>query len=191
MEEAYKENKTYDKADYKEMAFPKGDYENCRFNACDFSKATFAYTKFIDCTFVNCNLSLVKLNETIFRDTTFVGCKMLGLLFNDCNKAGLSFAFDTCTLDHSSFYQTKVKKTRFKNSQLREVDWTACDLSGSVFENCDLQGAKFEHTIIEKVDFRTSFNYIIDPEMNRIKKARFSVAGVTGLLNKYDIEIDG
>jgi hypothetical protein len=48
----------------------------------------------------------------------------------------------------------------------------------------------FENSILEKVDFRSSFNYIIDPETNRIKKARFSLPGVTGLLAKYDIEID-
>jgi len=47
----------------------------------------------------------------------------------------------------------------------------------------------FENTILEKVDFSTSFNYSIDPEMNKIKKAKFSLPEVIGLLNKYDIEI--
>jgi len=50
--------------------------------------------------------------------------------------------------------------------------------------------AAFENTILEKADFRTSFNYSIDPEKNRIRKARFSLAGISGLLDKYDIEID-
>jgi hypothetical protein len=47
----------------------------------------------------------------------------------------------------------------------------------------------FENTLLEKADLRTAFNYSIDPEMNRVKKAKFSIAGVTGLLDKYDIEI--
>ena len=51
-------------------------------------------------------------------------------------------------------------------------------------------GAAFENTILEKADFRTSFNYSIDPGKNRIKKAKFSLAGIAGLLEKYDIEID-
>jgi len=42
----------------------------------------------------------------------------------------------------------------------------------------------------ERTDFRTSFNYSIDPEKNRIRKARFSLIGIAGLLNKYDIDID-
>jgi fluoroquinolone resistance protein len=44
--------------------------------------------------------------------------------------------------------------------------------------------------LLEKADFRTAYNYSIDPEKNRIKKAKFSIFGVTGLLDKYDIEIE-
>jgi uncharacterized protein YjbI with pentapeptide repeats len=69
------------------------------------------------------------------------------------------------------------------------VDFTESDLTHSVFDNCDLTRAAFEHTILEKADFRTSFNYSLDLEMNRVKKARFSQAGVIGLLGKYDIDI--
>ena len=31
----------------------------------------------------------------------------------------------------------------------------------------------------------------IDPEINRIKKAKFSLTTISGLLDKYEIEIDG
>lgn len=43
---------------------------------------------------------------------------------------------------------------------------------------------------IEKVDFRTAFNYSMGPEINRIKKAKFSISGISGLLDKYDIDIE-
>jgi Pentapeptide repeats (8 copies). len=115
---------------------------------------------------------------------------MMGLHFENCNESGLSVSFNNCNLNHSSFYHTKLKRTTFRNLKLHEVDFTECDLSSSVFDNCDLTRAIFEHTIIEKADFRTSFNYSFDPEKNRIKKARFSLAGIAGLLDKYDIEID-
>ena len=55
---------------------------------------------------------------------------------------------------------------------------------------CHDTRATFSHTILEKADFRTSFNYSINPEINRIKKAKFSLIGIAGLLDKYDIEID-
>jgi uncharacterized protein YjbI with pentapeptide repeats len=99
----------------------------------------------------------------------------------------LSFSFDNCTLDHSSFYKRKIQKTSFKDSQLHETDFTKCDLSGSVFDNCDLERTVFINSIIEETDFRTSYNYTIDPEMNKIKKAKFSRDGAAGLLSKYDI----
>ena len=77
----------------------------------------------------------------------------------------------------------------FKNSQLHEVDFSECDLTSAVFDNCDLLNATFDRTIIEKADFRTAYNYSIDPDNNRIKKARFSKSGIAGLLQKYDIQI--
>jgi fluoroquinolone resistance protein len=59
-----------------------------------------------------------------------------------------------------------------------------------VFDNCDLSKASFDNTILEKADFRTAFNYSINPESNKIKKAKFSVSGIAGLLDKYDIHIE-
>jgi uncharacterized protein YjbI with pentapeptide repeats len=127
---------------------------------------------------------------TALRDVHFKDCKMMGLRFDTCNEFGLSVSFDTCLLAMSSFYKTTMIKTLFKNSQFKEADFTECDLTSAVFDNCDLTLATFEHSIIEKADFRTSFNYSIDPEINKIKKAKFSFSGILGLLDKYDIEID-
>jgi uncharacterized protein YjbI with pentapeptide repeats len=115
---------------------------------------------------------------------------MLGLRFDTCNGFGLSFSFDNCQLNHSSFFKTVIKKTVFKNSTLLECDFTDSDLTSAVFDNCDLAHAVFYNTILEKAELRTSYNYSIDPEINRIKKARFSISGVPGLLEKYDIEIE-
>lgn len=120
----------------------------------------------------------------------FKDCKMLGLQIENCNEFGLSFQFDSCNLNHSSFFQKKLKNTVFKNSQLQEVDFTECDLSASIFDTCDLMSAKFENTNLEKTDFRKAFNYSINPDKNRIKKAKFSVMGISGLLDNYDIVIE-
>jgi uncharacterized protein YjbI with pentapeptide repeats len=59
-----------------------------------------------------------------------------------------------------------------------------------VFDNCDFNGAVFENTILEKADLRSSFHYSLDPEFNHIKKAKFSAAGIIGLLDKYDIVVE-
>jgi fluoroquinolone resistance protein len=144
---------------------------------------------FVDCRFDGCNLSMARLCNTTFRDIKFNSCKMLGMHFQKCNGFGLSASFEKCNLNHSSFYGTKFKKTIFKNSSLQEVDFTACDLSGSVFDSCDFAKARFDAAVLEKADFRSSFNYSIDPERNKMKNAKFSLPGVVGLLEKYDIDI--
>jgi fluoroquinolone resistance protein len=182
---------TFDKIDFSPpRRVVKGEYEYCAFNNCDFSTTDLSGIKFLECTFSGCNLSNATLATTALRAIKFTGCKMLGLRFDKCDKFGLDIHIDNCTLNYSSFYQAKLRKTIFRNATLREVDFTECDLTGSVFDNCDLARARFENTIIEKTDFRTAYNYSIDPELNKIKKARFSHSGIAGLLDKYDIEID-
>jgi len=190
METIFIEDKIYDKSDFTLNPLRKGEYENCTFIACDFSNSDLTDIIFSECTFVCCNLSLAKLTKTAFREIKFKECKMLGLRLENCSQFGLSFSIDDCNLTHASFYQTKLKKTTFKNSQFHEADFVECDLTGSIFDNCDFSRAIFENTIIETTDFRTSFNYSINPETNRIKKAKFSLSGILGLLYKYDIDIE-
>ncbi len=191
MEPSYIADKTLDKIDFaRGPALARGEYENCRFLNCNFSDADLSESMFVDCQFIGCNLSMVKSIKTVFRDVQFKDCKMLGLHFENCSRFGLAIGFDNCLLTHSSFFQTKIIMTTFKNSQLQEVDFTECDLTGSLLDNCDLSYAKFDHTILEKADLRTSYNYSIDPVINRVKKAKFGLSGLPGLLDKYDIVID-
>lgn len=183
-------NQTYDKLNYTETPLYKGEYETCLFNSCVFSSSDLSGSKFINCKFVNCDLSLVKLNNTIFQDVNFKDCKMLGLHFYKCNEFALSFSFENCQLNHSSFYRTKIKKTKFSNCQLKECDFTEADLTSALFDNCDLLDAHFENTNLEKADLRTSYNYLLAPELNRVKKAKFSVNGLPGLLSHHGISIE-
>lgn len=50
--------------------------------------------------------------------------------------------------------------------------------------------AVFQQTNLEKTDFTTAYNFVFDPESNRMRKARFSVYGLPGLLEKYGLEIE-
>ena len=81
-------------------------------------------------------------------------------------------------------------KTNFKDCQLREIDFSEADLSNSSFIDCDLSQAIFQNTNLEKADFRSALYYSIDPENNRLKGAKFSAAGIAGLLDKYQIKIE-
>jgi fluoroquinolone resistance protein len=115
---------------------------------------------------------------------------MIGLHFEDCNEFMLSIDFDQCMLDYSSFDRLKLQRTRFQNCQMHEASFSETDLTSASFQHCDLQGSKFDQCNLEKADFSAALHYSIDPERNRLKKARFSLNGIPGLLDKYDIVIE-
>lgn len=190
MKQLYILNEKYNGIDFEINRLKIGIYEQCSFINCNFANSDLSEVVFTDCIFISCNLTLVQITKTAFRNIKFTECKMLGISFDNCNEFGLAFSFDNCNLNHASFFKTKIKKTVFKGSTLHEVDFTGCDLTGSLFDHCDHTRATFENSILEKVDFRTSFNYSFDPDVNRIRKAKFSLYGLPGLLNKYDIDID-
>jgi uncharacterized protein YjbI with pentapeptide repeats len=83
----------------------------------------------------------------------------------------------------------KIHRTRFIKSSLREVTFAQADITGSSFDMCNLEGAIFNDTNLSSVDFSSAENYIIDPNLNTMKKAIFSAHGLEGLLYGYDLKI--
>lgn len=169
---------------------PATEYEACEFLHCNFSKADLSDFRFVDCIFTDCDWSNARLAKTTLNDVRFTGCKALGLPFHDCNDGLFTVAFNHCNLSFSSFHGRTMKKTNFTACLLHEADFTEAVLTGSAFDGCDLQRAVFENTVLEKADFRTAFNFNIDPERNKLKKARFGNANLAGLLAKYDLDVD-
>jgi uncharacterized protein YjbI with pentapeptide repeats len=82
-----------------------------------------------------------------------------------------------------------MKGTTFTDSSLVAVDFMSTNLTAVLFSNCDLYRSEFEKAIADK-DFRTSYNYSIDPTKTKLKKAQFSIDGLKGLLTKYDIIVE-
>lgn len=190
METPYHEGQTFDRVVFSEKPLPKGEYENCVFTRGDFGNANLSGFRFTDCTFTDCNLSLAKLANVALRTVAFNGCKLVGVRFEQANPFLLAVRFGRCNLHLASFHGLKLKGTLFRDCLLRETDFTGADLTGAVFAACDLQGALFERTVLEKADFRTAFHYAIDPDVNSLRKARFSALGLAGLLGKYELEIE-
>ena len=168
----------------------EAEYQNCTFRDVDLSSADLTGFKFIECDFVGCNLSMATLQGVSLRDTHFADCKMMGLFFDQCNPYSVTFSFNRCILDHSSFYRMNIKRTPFKACSLREVDFSGCDLSGINFDHCDLTGAKIEDAELVDTDFRTAENYTFNLSKNTVKKTKFSQSGLPGLLQEYNIEIE-
>lgn len=184
------EDLLFQNIDYTENELVKGEYENCTFSNCIFTNINLSDINFVECIMENCDFTMVKLSNVGFRDVKFRECKLIGLRFEDCSDFLFAVDFESCQLNLSSFYQRTLMNTRFKDCIMHEVDFTEADLGGSTFEKSDLSGAIFSNSILEKVDFREAYNYSIDPEQNRIKKAKFSIHGLAGLLFKYEIEVE-
>jgi len=166
------------------------EFENCRFENCDLGSQDLGGARFFDCEFKGCDLTLAKLPGTVFSNTVFSACKMLGLRIEDCNRTGLDVSFRDCLLDHCSFSGVKLRKSLFTGCRLHEADMRDADFGDTVFDNCDLDRAIFGNTNLESADLSTSFNFSIEPEANRLRKARFSRAGLPGLLDKYKIVVE-
>ena len=179
----------YSNRKFNEEHLETAEYDGCSFMNCDLSAANLSSSRFLDCEFSNCNLSMANLDKTMLSGIKFKASKMFALRFESCNPFTMSFSFEDCQLNLSTFYECKVKKTVFRRSVLHEVDFSGADLTSSVFEECDLRDAKFQQTILRGSDFSSSYNFIIDPELNQVRHARFSLAGLPGLLNKYQIEL--
>ena len=183
------EDQQFEQIDFQVQPFTIGEYENCSFTKCSFIGIDLSGSIFINCTFTDCDMSVVKVNQVVFNDTHFEGCKLIGILFDSCKEYGLDVSFNNCIIDNASFYGTKIKGLRFVKSSVKSVDFSNADLNTALFDDCDLLDAKFDNSIVEKVDFTSSYNYLIDVDANRVKKSKHSVQGAMGLLHKYDLII--
>ena len=184
-------DKVFTNQNYSGTKLVAREYDSCTFANCNFSDADISTVIFLECKFVDCNFTKVVMKQTAFRDEcVFERCKLLGANFTGCDTFIFSAMFIGCILDYASFYGLEIKNTQFINCRLTGVDFTEATITGSLFDNCDLANATFERTIAEKVDFRTALNFDIDPEKNKIKKAKFSKDNLIGLLRKYNLVIE-
>jgi uncharacterized protein YjbI with pentapeptide repeats len=165
------------------------EYEQCQFSGCNFAGADLSGILFAGCSFRNCNLSNAQIKQTALRQVHFIHCKMFGLQFDIVNPFLFEVSFHHCDLSYTVFTGARLKAFRFEHCMLHEADFSGADLSNATFYHCDLAGALFIGANLEKADFSSAFHFTIDPERNKMKKAKFSAAGLEGLLAKYQLEI--
>lgn len=185
-----KENKTYKDLDFRVIEL-EDEYYQCIFQHCDFTEIAFGKTNFEECKFISCNFSLTKMSGTSWNKVEFVSCKLTGANFSNANKFTFSASFDECNMQYTSFQGLDLQGTSFNKCRIIETDFALCDLRKSVFKDCDLLRSIFQRTNLEGADFTTAFNFVINPNDNKMKKAKFSVQGLPGLLGVFGIDIIG
>lgn len=166
----------------------ENEFEFYEFINCTFSDLSLL--NFIDCDFKSCNLSNIKSTGSRLQNCLFKDCKLLGADFSGAKDPTLELHFDNCNLDYSSFDKKKLNRSSFKNCRLHSSNFTQSDLSKCQLTECDFFECLFSNSNLAGVDFTTSRNFIIDPEANAIKGAKFLSSQLTGLLYRYNIVID-
>ena len=186
----YFDNETYTKVSFTSEQLSKTDFDSCTFNNCDFSELHINGSEFLECEFIDCNFSNARLKDSSFKDVHFYYCKLLGVKFYEVDPFLLRMNFSECQLDYASFYQLKMHNFQFMNCSIKEVDFSEADLQFSCFDNCDLTSTIFEETDLRCTNFKTSRNFFIDLETNKVEKAVFSPHNLVNLLEKYKIIVE-
>ena len=178
----------FKQVDFSEQKLADNEYESCEFVNCIFN--SIKGITFNDCEFINCNFSNANIDLCILNECHFTDCKLIGLNFNRVKDFGFYITAKNCNLSYATFERKKLNKSSFNDCLMKGVNLTQTDLSSSKITNCDFSEAVFEQTNIESVDFTTSINFLIDPAMNRVKKAKFSRHDLSGLLYRYQLIIE-
>lgn len=173
--------------DFRKQA-PEEEYYRCTFEHCDFSGLLLSGTDFEECIFKECNFTMAKFTELI-QHTSFWGCKMVGADFTEMSKVSNALSFEDCRLDYAVFVGVKLRKTWLKGCSLQEAYLDRSDWVGSVFEDCDLARCSFSGANLERCDFTSAFGFVIRPEECKLKKARFTTFGLSGLVAHLGIEV--
>lgn len=190
MSDATREDAVFEKTN----PFTLGDregFDGCTFKDCDLSGAELGGQELVDCRFVGCNLSNARLGGATLNGVAFAGCKLLGVDFAACNRLLLRLEFSDCKLDYAGFRHLDLRRARFERCGLVDADFSEANLAGVKLADCDLAGARFSRTNLERADLTTARNYVLDPTVNKVRKARFSLPDVLGLLEGFDIVVDG
>jgi len=169
--------------------FAEKEFENVHFISCNFHEADASNIDFIDCVFEDCNLSLMVTKNTGFKNTNFINSKLTGINFSVCNSFLFQVSFSGCDLKLVNFEKIKLTETLFENCDLTESYFAETNIEKSVFENCNFDLAVFYYANLKGSDFSTSYNFIINPDENSIKNAKFSLNGLPGLLANFGIKI--
>ncbi len=165
------------------------EFEQYRFVGCDLSGLRLAGMRFADCLFEQCNLSMACFGSATLQNVAFAECKLMGATFIASSDLLFGVHFDHCQLRYAAFGGKQLAGTRFFKCGLSETDFTNSNLSGAVFDDCDLTRAVFHNSRLVEADFSTATGYSIDPEANILTGARFALAGLPGLLDKYGLVV--
>lgn len=184
--------KTFSKLDGAEQIISKIDFEKCKFVKCVFQKTFFKECSFTDCTFEESDLSLLNVSNSSFNNISFKNCKAIGVDWTKSKREILpiSLSLDECKINLSSFNGLTIEKLKIINCSAKEVDFRESILKEVDFSYSNLEKSIFHNTDLTSANFTQAKNYSIDFNNNKIEKSIHSVPRVISLLKPLNIKIE-
>jgi fluoroquinolone resistance protein len=165
------------------------EYEGEHFERLTLINTNLRDKKFVDCIFEGCSISSVKIDGALMQ-VAFKESKLEGINFFTAKQTLMRVSFYNCVIRHCSFAQLKLRDTKFVNCRMQNVDFAETDMTEADFSNSLFEDCVFQHTILTKANFTDAQGYVIDPTRNIIRKAKFNMPDVLGLLSSFDIVIE-
>lgn len=184
------ENKTFIGLHMEDADLGGTTFNECAFVDCAFINCDFRNVALSNCEFKNSNLSNMPMTHAKMSEVLFIQCKLVGLDFSACKKLLFSIKLDACIVQMCNFSSLKMVGLSFGMTELNECDFYEANLAGTDFRGCNLQGSLFENCDLREADFRNAFNYLIDPNKNQVKKAKFSMPEALSLLAPLELVIE-
>ena len=130
--------------------------ENITMDSCIFDKVIFSKIEnvsMMDIIFNDCDLSNVNFDNEYLTRIVFNNCKLSGtsfinsnledIVFNNCVMKYLNLSetiIDACEVKNISLDKDKLYKTEFRNTKLKDTDFTTCDTYGVIFDMKSVKG---------------------------------------------------
>lgn len=169
------------------------DFVACTFLKCNFSETLFQECRFHECKFRECDLSLANLKDSTFNSTRFEDSQIIGVDWTQTAWAKNKFIvfkpvdFIDSVLNHSTFSGLKMKQIQIVRCIAHDVSFEEADLTSADCTFTDFNSSRFNHTNLTEADFTGATNYTIAPQLNVLKKTKFSLPEAMALLYGLDI----
>jgi len=118
----------------------------------------------------------------------YCGDKAIGIKWFEASNP-FDVNFSNAVISYSSFFGKILKKNKIIDCIAEDVDFTDCNLMLCDFSGTSLPNAKFFNTDLKQANFATATNYSIDPQTNKLKKAKFSLPEAASFLYHLGIEV--
>lgn len=138
---------------------------------------------------------MLQIPESIVSGSRFEDSKVIGINWTLADwssaKLGGPMRFSRSIVNHSTFIGLDLKEIHFRDCVVVDVDFRETDLSRADFSGTNLAKSLFGNANLTGANLSSARNYDIDPGINNLTGAKFSMPEAMSLLYNMDIDLRG